>query len=548
MIFAPVAVRSRVIRWHRKRTAPEGAAEHGSCCLWFSGFIVERKKLIDRLGAAPEDDDVSLLTLACLRDPVAAAQWIAGTGSWVFWDGRERCLYAVQDRLGTHPLFFTLERDLIALSSRVEDLLPESAAAINETSIARQICGGVPDPGETFYREVHAVEAGTMWIVGPDRLARRVYWRPEAVPPLRLRSDAEYAEALRDRLISVVGEYLPVEPVGVTLSGGLDSTAVAAAARSRAPARPFTAFSWAAPELPQADESGLAEETCRALDFGQVLIAADPEWTLRHELRLPRSSPLANSYSTLWDETFRAVRSAGVRVLLSGLSGDTLVGGDVFSYSDLFWQGRWLRLAAGLNRHHRRHRTDWYWLLRYQTLGPIVRFLIPRRAPAAPPEWLGTRLRELGSAPTPEISRRLLPGRRRRLEYLRDPRLRAVAALSTDQAAEHGIDFRHPWLDHRLFELAASLPSDQTFREGARKFVLRNALRGLLPDALVGRLGKTYPAPIFDRSLRERECERVRGLLTDMVAARIGFVREAPLRAAYERYRTRSTKKALFWY
>ncbi|HEV7670204.1 MAG TPA: asparagine synthase-related protein [Thermoanaerobaculia bacterium] len=544
----PAVFSSRVIQWHRGLSAPEevvgGRTSH---CLWFAGFIANRKELIACLGAAAEEDDVSLLVRACSRDPVAAASLIAGPCSWIFWHEENRRLYALRDRLGTHPLFFTLQGDLITLSGRVEDLLPESAAVLNETSVARQICGGIPDPGETFYRDVHAIEAGTILLVDSHRLVTRVYWRPEAASPLRLRSDADYAVMLRERLVSVVGEYLPDEPVGVTLSGGLDSTAVAAATRRRDPGRSLLAFSWAAPELPEADESALAAEVCRALGAAQVTIAADQEWPLRRALRLPRSSPLVNSYSALWDETFRVVRSKGVRVLLSGLSGDNLVGGNVVSYPDLFWQGRWLRLAIGLVSHHRRFEADWYWLLRYQTLGPIARFLIPRRARGVPPAWLGPRLRELGSAPSPEVPRRLLPGRRRRLEYLREPQLRVVAALATDQAAEHGIDFRHPWLDHRLFELAASFPSDQTFRGGSHKFVLRNALQGLLPDQVVGRLGKTYPSPIFDRGLREREHEQARGLLTNMVAARMGFVVEAPLRAAYERYLAGETEDDLFW-
>jgi len=537
-----------VIRWNRGRPSPEGVEGRGSCCLWFSGFIANRKELIDTLGAAPEDDDISLLVRACSLDPTAAASLIAGPCSWIFWHEPDRCLCAVRDRLGTHPIFFTLEREFITLSSRVEDLLPESAATLNETSVARQVCGGIPDPGETFYRDVHAVEAGTVLVVNSDSLATRVYWRPEAASTLRLRSDEEYAEALRETLVSVVGEYLPEEPAGITLSGGLDSTSVAAAACRNAPGRSLIAFSWATPELPDADESAQAAAVCHALGCRQVTIAADQEWTLRHQPRLPRSSPWANFYSAVWDETFRVVRSTGLRVLMSGLSGDNLFGGNVVSYPDLFWQGRWLRLASGLISHHRRTEADWYWLLRYQTLGPIARFLIPRRALDAPPAWLGPRLRQLVPAPSLEAPRHLLPGRRRRLEYLRDPLLRAVAAQSTDQAAEHGIDFRHPWLDHRLLELAASLPSDQTFRGGSQKFVLRNALRGLLPDQVVRRLGKTYPTSIFDRGLRERERERARGLLTNMIAASMGFVREVPLRAAYERYLAGDTEDDLFWY
>ncbi len=489
-----------------------------------------------------------LLVRACSREPLDAARLIAGPCAWILWHGPRRRLYVLRDRLGANSLYFTLRGDLLALSDRIEDLFADQTPALNETSVARQICGAVPDPGETFYRDIHALDAGAVLIADSSRLETRVYWRPEAISTLRLGSDGEYAEAFRDRLLSVVAEYLPEEPCGVTVSGGLDSTAVAAAARQTVPASSLLAFSWASPELPEADESALAADVCRALGLRQVLIAADQEWTLRRPPRLPPGSPLANSYSSLWDETFRTVRSEGIRVLLSGLSGDHLVGGNVVSYSDLFWQGHWLRLTQGLLSHRRQFGVDWYWLLRFQTLGPIARFLMPRRSSDSPPEWLGPRLRGVAPPAFPEIPRTLLPGRRRRLEILRDPLLRAVAAQATEQAAEHGIELRHPWLDHRLFELAASLPSDQTYRAGSPKLVLRNALAGLLPAPEVERLGKTYPTPIFDRGLREREQKQALDLCTDMIAARMGFVEEAPLRRAYERYQAGATNEALFWY
>ncbi|HXU43971.1 MAG TPA: asparagine synthase-related protein [Thermoanaerobaculia bacterium] len=530
------------------RAGPDVGVSNSPCPhFWFAGFIANRSDLIARVGATPEESDASLLLRVCDLDPAAAPYLVFGQCAWVYWHEPSGRLYAVRDRLGTRTLFYTQRDDRFLLSNRLEDLLPEGTPALNETSIARQICGRGPDPGETFYRDFRSIDAGTVLVVERDRLTTRTYWRPETNPCLGLSSDAAYAEVFRERFVAVVSDYLPSEPWGITLSGGLDSVAIAAAAKRASPALSMIAFSWASPELPEADESRLAAEVCSRLGCRQVTIAADRAWPLRSELRPPRSSPFVLFYSELWEETFRVVRSEGVRVLSSGMSGDHLVGANVFSYPDLLLRCRWSRLVSEL-AGHRRSGVELRWLLRRLVIGPAVRWLIPRRLPSPRPAWLGPRLREHGEPPAPAIPRRLLPGRRHRLEHLLDPSLRMIAGQMTSRAEELGIDFRHPWLDHRLFELAASLPSEQTFAAGSQKVVLRNALRGLLPSDVVDRLGKTYPTPIFNRGLREREREKVRGLLTNMQAARRGFVDEASLRATYERYLAGATNDVHFWY
>jgi asparagine synthase (glutamine-hydrolysing) len=115
-------------------------------------------------------------------------------------------------------------------------------------------------------------------------------------------------------------------------------------------------------------------------------------------------------------------------------------------------------------------------------------------------------------------------------------------------AAAHGLAVRSPLLDHRLAEFAVRLPVDQTFRAGQRKIILRNAMRGVLPDAVVDMWGKIVPTVIADRGLREREQEKVRGYMRNMRAADLGYVDEAPLRQAYDDYVVGKTDSTMFWF
>jgi asparagine synthase (glutamine-hydrolysing) len=483
-------------------SSPFEAAER-TRCLWSSGFTASLIPLYERFG---------------LDTP----RHITGPSAWVLWDAPHRRLVAVRDRMGTRGLYYIFQDGMLHLADGVEPLLAllSSPPSPNPRAVAAHLQGRVPDPGETFYEGIQSVRPGETLVVNKEGIRHQLYWRIEPQPPLRLPDDEAYARALRERLFSIVAEYAPDGPVGVTLSSGLDSTSIAAAL-THTEARP-TAFTWTAPELPEADETAGALATARKLGYPVVTIAADQRWPLREEPCPEPETPLFNYYTGLWEETFRKTRENGTTVLLSGFGGDYLFGGDVFSYPDLLLTGRWRRLGREIREHLPFSSLRLPGLLRRMVLAPIVR-----------------------SFPRP---RGLLPGRRARLRLLGDPFIPAVASLITTHAARHGIDFRHPLLDHRLLEFAASLPASQTFAAGRRKIILRNAVRDLLPAEVVERRDKIYPVAIVHRGLRERERARIQALMTDMRAARMGFVDEARLREEYRRYLAGATQSTLFWH
>ena len=238
--------------------------------------------------------------------------------------------------------------------------------------------------------------------------------------------------------------------------------------------------------------------------------------------------------------------------LFSGASGDNLFGGNASAYPDLLLTLRWVELARQLRRHLPRSEMGWARVIRTMLLAPIRRRYLPFLDRPEPPPWLGERYRELAV----ELLRRgrregrpfrLLPGRADLLDQLRERRLAQTFCQLDVQAAGFGVELRHPLLDHRLVELAASLPIDQVFRAAERKVIVRNAMRGRLPDEVLDRRRKITPDAIFARGVREREADRVRAGLTGMVAAELGYVDERRLRAAYEDYAAGRSRSTRFW-
>ena len=139
------------------------------------------------------------------------------------------------------------------ISNRIEPLFEIEALPhnLNPRSVVAQIAGGVPGAGETFYAAVRELEPGGWLRLTADGSQSRRYWRVEPQPLLRLASDAEYAQALRDLLFQLVPQHASAGKAAITLSGGLDSTSLAAALRHAAPECSLTALSWITPELPE---------------------------------------------------------------------------------------------------------------------------------------------------------------------------------------------------------------------------------------------------------------------------------------------------------
>lgn len=528
-------------------------------CLLALGFIANRDELLRELALPPATRDPELIAALYAQRGMEAPRSLLGASSWVLWDGVRDRLVAVRDRIGIHPLYFRLDAATAAFAGSIEELvapggrggpgLAPTAETWNRRALAAHLAGRTPAPGETFFRGIETVLPGEALIVERERIGRHRYWQPGPRPLLRLGSDREYAEACGELMAEVVRSYSGRQVVGVTLSAGLDSSAVAAALGRVAGERERIALCWATPDVPEADESRGAMATALALGMRLEVVRADRAGPLSD----PRSpapglaTPLHNLYHEAWATTFERAASAGAGVVFTGISGDSLFGGDAYSYPDLLLTGRWRQLASEIVEHRRSSSLGLYRILRAMVAGPILDTALVRRERLEAPAWLGAALRDHLPAPPAPPPRRLLPGRRQRLAHLRDPFLPHIAELLDRQAAAFGVELRHPLLDHRLFELAAALPTAQSFRAAERKGILRRAFAGELPAEIVRRRGKLYPLALARYGLAERGRERVEELLTGMRAERYGLVIATPLRVAWEEYREGRTERVPFW-
>jgi asparagine synthase (glutamine-hydrolysing) len=524
------------------------------------GFLTGRDELRGALGLPPGTSDADLVAASVERQgAAAAARRLGGSCAWIVWEPAHGTLTACRDRLGLQPLFHAQAGDRLALGpgARAAAVAAGLTPEPDLVAVAAHVQGRFAPPDRGYLRGVAAVPPAHLLEVsaaGGFRVQR--YWCADAGGPAVPAAAA--AGEVGNLLRTVVAETLPETGFALTLSSGLDSGTLALYWRRTHPEADLDAVLWAAPELPNAEEAPRARRVARTLGLREHAVRADLRWPLSRDgepLGRP-DSPFVPFYAEVWEETFRCSRGLGATGLATGAGGDHLFGYGGFgayTYVDLLATGRWRELAKQVRSHHRVSPASLARILDLDLLRPLAHLLLPAARPwrrAAVP-WLGEalrgELRHLGPA-TLASSGGGLPGRRHRLAVLTDPGHSTLLAELGERARRHGLELRHPLLDHRLFELAARLPSESCFRAGYYKVVLRDLLRGHLPDEVVERRDKVSPEAIFDRGLRERQTAQVEALLTGMEAARRGWVDEAALRCAYARYRGDGRGGSRIWF
>ena len=539
------------------RPAPDraAAADVGPARVWCSGFIANRRELLAATGLSPAASAADILRALFRRHGPACAQRIIGPFAWIVLDPERGELVAARDRAGIHGIYYAECGGGVVVADRVGEvrLHLQRPGELNLRALVAQSHGFAPLPDETCFAGVRALPPGSLLIGSANGLRLERYWRLAAGKVLRLDRDGDYAEAFRELLFTVVEQYRPAGPSAATVSSGLDSTAVAAALRATGAGSELRLFTFGLPGLPTSDESEGAAAVAEFLDLPLEIIPSEGLWPMSgwDSLELLEEGTVV-TYQELWNELFQRLRQRGLRVAFTGVSGDHLFGGTgVLLYPDLLLGGRWRQLALRMREHREQSGEDLSALLGGHLLRPLVKAFLPRRWAVARQRlpWLRREYHRalLESRPADRRRWRMLPGRRLRLAALEDGMLPFGSLLASLRAAAQGIELRHPLTDHRLLEFAATLPLDQCLRAGVPKMILRNAMRGYLPERILRPQERVMPFALFEHAMREREQRRVRELITGMRAAELGLVDEAALRQAFERY-LQGSGSTVFWH
>jgi asparagine synthase (glutamine-hydrolysing) len=428
------------------------------------------------------------------------------------WDDRRRRLLLYRDRLGEKPLYWTVRDGRLAFASEIKAILrdPRVSRALSPEALYDYLTFQYNPRRQTIFRDVVRLRPGHMLQVSADGVVERTYWEVPAGEGPR-RSEAEYLEALQELLRDSVRRRLMSDvPLGAFLSGGIDSSLVVALMAGLID-RPVQTFSVGFRVPGAYDESAWAARVAR--HFGTDHHALVVESMDVADL-LPRTvhaldEPIAD-YAAI--PTFLLSRFARqhVKVVLTGEGADELFAGyDHYRLPSVL--GRYGRLPRGVRRllalGGALAPRAIAKALEAGALDPVAGYTLVKSVfrRAALEELLAPDLRaELNGA----RERADLDALFARAAAL-DPLNRYLLAdLSTwlpedllmkvdKMSMSVSLEARVPYLDHRIVELVAGMPSDLKWRGGS-KYLLKRAAAAVLPAEVIGRPKHGFTLPLAE--------------------------------------------------
>src|SRR6266850_7222689 len=500
-----------------------------------------RARLQQRGHRFTTQSDTEVLVHAYEQDGEDFVADLDGMFALALWDGPARKLVLARDRMGEKPLYYYDGPGVFVFGSELRALLehPDVPRELDLQSLSRYlVVEAVPAPHSILARIAKVPPAHTL-VVSPGakpQLAR--YWTLPFAPDRSI-GEVEWIERLRHQLdVSVRSRLGGDVPIGVFVSGGIDSGAVAALAARQTDAPPLQTFAVGF-EAPSYDERRFARLVSARFgtEHHEIVFAAADALSLMERVGSLLDEPLVDASFLPKYALARAARGS-VKVALSGDGGDELFCGYPTFLADS--PARWLH--AALPPPARRVAG---WLAdrmpassAYGSIDFLLRQFV--RSLPYPPE---VRIQlQLGGLTASEQARLLAPGIRHAVKTFdpyaeltsdsersapRDPIERLIqhharfyladqTLVAMDRASmAAGLEVRAPFLDPALVELAATMPSSLKLHEWRTKYILKNALRGVLPPSVVWRRKQGLGVPI---------AAWLRGPLRDVMASRLAAV------------------------
>lgn len=484
-----------------------------------------------------------------------------GMFAFAVYDRLRRRLFIGRDRFGKKPLYYALHKGFFGFASELSALLrhPHVAKEIDERSLQKYFAYGFIPAPNSLYRNVAKLPGGH-WMsydIANGAMMQRQYWRFEIEPPERIPVDAEeswaeelralLSEAVRIRLISDV-------PLGIFLSGGIDSSTVLAFATRHVPPQRIKTFSIGFREE-SFDESAYAQRVAALFgsDHSHAVLDLDKATDLIPGILSKLDEPMADS-SIL--PTYLLCRYARERVTvaLGGDGGDELFAGyDPFkALGPATW---YRRLVPGWLHGRLRSLAE---LIPVSPRNMSLEFRIKRglRGVSYPeaawnPVWLGAlepaELEQLFHQPVRYedlFEEAISAWNNSRSDNLVDKTLEFYTRFylqddilpKVDRASMMvSLEVRAPFLDNGVVEFARKIPHRYKYRNGQTKYLLKNALKQVLPRDIIYRKKKGFGVPLA-RWLRDWRAPQIALRQPEPDAAWIGRQWEEQ-RAGYSDHR-----------
>jgi asparagine synthase (glutamine-hydrolysing) len=538
------------------------AIANGRCWISYNGEVYNYRELRRELESEGiefrTDSDTEVILRAYKAWGPRAIGRLEGMFGLCLVDLDARKFLLARDHFGIKPLYYSKLDDCLGFASEPRALLEmmQAKPRLRSDKAIEYLAAGFDEHGTgTFFEGINKLSAGSYAIGGldaPDELRFDRYWAAEDLPQ-RDRMISTPAK-IRDLFLQSVEHHLRADvPVGILLSGGIDSSAVACAARIVAPRQELHTFTFSADD-PAVNETGYArivnqhiggvEHLCE-VQLGSFSERAEHTVTVLGE-------PVRGMAAVASAAVFEGVRATGLKVVLSGQGSDELLAGytpyEAIAFMDCL---RRRRVRAGATRLVNLHRQGKLRLV----LGLSGKEALASALPGLAARLIGGKLRGVLSHKAWRQGESVLATYYRSRET--DLRCRLGQDVAGNQllgilraedrlAMASSIESRVPFLSASFVRsVQASVPGQLVDDEGTTKSVFREAMAGIVPDVILQRrdkFGYTGPEAEWAKAI----ARMLSGELDHMIQRDAGFLRRDVL-CAWQRGGIPITNYRLLW-
>jgi len=481
----------------------------GNVWITSSARIDDRENLINKLGKSREivldkTPDYELILHAYNKWGEDCLKYLLGDFAFVIWDAKEKKIFCAKDRFSMRQLYYFYKNGELVLGNSLHTMLqyPGISPELSDDAIAGFLLFGSYtwiDKSLTISKDVRSLLPAHKMVFKNGKITISRYWDlPMDLPLLRYQKRSDYLDHFRDIFKTAVKDRLRTPSVAISMSGGMDSSAVAAMVHqlqeeSRPAELKVQAVTSVFDHLFNSKERHYAGIVAKHLDIPIHYIPGDDASFIRPMVLT--TSPTENYLPEYW-HNFSKITSSYSRVLLTGMSADNLIYPSPAIYS--MKEINPLKTILEMYRLKKLYGKS-------PSIGSGIRSWIKKKtgkkllsSPYPYPDWINTEFEE-----RLQLKKIWAEHLQQEQEYKHPRHPFAYNALANSNWNSDDTymkceftpaEQRDPFLDLRLIEFLYALPSIPWFFQ---KHILRESMRGILPDTIIDRpktaLGSMYP-------------------------------------------------------
>ncbi len=507
-----------------------------SLWLTFNGEIYNHAEIRDELIKdgfnrwKTDHSDTEVILHAYERWGIEALHKFRGMFAFGLWDERNKELWLVRDRIGIKPLYYSIHHGRITFASEIKALLkdPQQPRAVSEEALYHYLSFLTTPGPQTLFDGIHKLAAGTWLRVKTDGTVQEYkYWDVwDYTHPLTDVSEDEISQRLLEELRTAVQlQKVSDVPVGVFLSGGIDSS-TNAALFSEGESRPIRTFSigYQGKYKSYQNEIHFARRMAEEVgaEYHDRLLTLDDLIDFLPQMIHLQDEPIADPVCFPVYYVSKLARDNGVTVCQVGEGADELFWGypNWKLMLELQYKNAWPVPSslkkfglAGLRLLGRENTLYYEWLRRGAYDLPIFWGGAEAFTEAQKQKVLSPRLKKRFQNFSSWEALQPIHDRFRSKAWEQKPlqwmsyvdlnlRLPELLLMRVDKMSMGvSLESRVPFLDHKFVELAMSIPEEVKTRNGDLKYILKKSVRGLIPDELIDRKKQGFGVPIHEWSL-----------------------------------------------